>query len=55
MVPLRGCGTSFEPSVIEPGEVDRSLADAVMVDARASSTVSIVDRTDSCLGGKAGG
>lgn len=51
MVPFRGIGTSFEPSVIEAGEVGRSPA--VVVRARVSPAV--VESIDSCLGGNAGG
>jgi hypothetical protein len=53
MVSFRGRGTSLDPSVIEPGEVDRSLADAAVAGARVSPAV--VESSDSCLGGNAGG
>ena len=55
MVPFRGRGTSLEPSVMEPGEVDRSLANAVVAGARVSPLVVVVKSIDSCLGGNAGG
>lgn len=60
MVPFRGRATPFEPSVIEPGEVDRSLArDAVISGARASPAIAdaevVVESIGSCRGGNAGG
>lgn len=60
MVPFRGRGTSFEPSVIEPGEVERSLAsESVEAGARAVPAAAEVDvfadNIDACLGGNVGG
>jgi hypothetical protein len=40
---------------MELGEVDRSLANAVVAGARLSPLVVVVKSIDSCLGGNAGG
>jgi hypothetical protein len=60
IVPFRGRGTSFEPSVIEPGEVDRSLTSdrvetGVRVSPAAADAEVVADNIDACLGGSAGG
>jgi hypothetical protein len=60
IVPFRGRDTLFELSVIEPGEVDRSLAsDKVEAGVRGSPTAAdaevVADNIDACLGGRAGG
>ena len=59
MVPFRGRGTSLEPSVIDPGDVERSLAeDNLEAAVRASTPAAAVDGLESinsCLGGSAGG
>ena len=55
MVPLRGRGTSFEPSVMDPGEVDRSVTGADEMGTRASPAPAATGNIDSCLGGNGGG
>jgi hypothetical protein len=55
MVPFRGRGTSFEPSVMDPGEVDRSLRDPVETGTRVSPIPAGIGNVDSCLGGNGGG
>ena len=55
MVPLRGRGTSFEPSVMDPGEVDLSLAARVEAGGSVAVVGVAVNSIESCLGGNGGG
>ena len=58
MVPFLGRDTSFEPSVVEPGEVDRPLiagSGGDMAGSCPAEAEALVDGIDGCLGGSAGG